>query len=112
MVHQVLAFLAPDAVGKNCGSALGQLVSFHKLSLPMQDLSMPMHGSGRHFVVRPLLGETLEGGLVASFLLFPKSFVVTELQTMKIGIDQGVLVFVLLMKPQQILEQSDRLYLW
>ena len=63
-------------------------------------------------MIRPILGETLEGCLVTSVLLLTERLVVPELQALEIGIDQGVLVFVLLMKPQQILEQSDRLYLW
>ena len=60
LVNQVFAFLSSNTVGKNCRSTLGKLVSFQEFSLAMQDLSMAIHSSGRHLVIRPFLRETLE----------------------------------------------------
>ena len=59
LTDQVLAFLAPHAIGKNRRPALGQLMGFDEFPFAPQDLGMTEHGSGRHLMIGPFLGKTL-----------------------------------------------------
>ena len=100
MVNEVPAFLGSHAFRKNRDPTLSHFMGFHKLTFAPQHIGMSVHRTGRHLVFCRLLGETLKCSLVSGVFLLSKRFIVPITQTEKVGLNECILIFPVLMKIQ------------
>ncbi len=109
LLNQIVTTAAADAVGKAVLALRGDLVRFDQLARALQDRGPAVPGAGRDRMVGVGLGEPLERRLVAGVFFGPKGVVVPEVQPQQIRVQKGRRLVVVLVKPQQVLEQPQGL---
>ena len=100
MVNEVAAFLGSHAFRKNRDPTLSHFMGFHKLTFAPQNIGMSVHRTGRHLVFGPFLSETLKCSLVSGIFLFSKRLIIPITQAEKVGLNECILIFPVLMKIQ------------
>ena len=100
MVNEVAAFLGSHAFRKNRDPTLSHFMGFHKLTFAPQNISMSVHRTGRHLVIGPFLGEALKCCLISGVFLLSKRLIIPKTQTEKVGLNECILIFPVLMKIQ------------
>ena len=108
LINEVVAHSTAGRVGEGVSTLLGDAVGFHLVAFAVEALGEVETSAGADAVVGPFADEAFERGTITGALVFAVGFVVAEIDTGKVGVDEGALVFVVLVETQQVLMQLQR----
>ena len=108
LLDQIVTPGAADAGRVRLPSHQGQGVRLDVIALRVCDAGPLVESPTCDLMAFPVRDEALQGLYVTGSFVGPEGFVVAEEEPVQIGIDEGRLVCIVLVKGQQVLVQADR----